>query len=81
MLSYGFLWGCLKMDLVECHSGFAYADKPMAFLWQGQRLLIAEIQAEGRTPQVRWFRVITMDHQVFRLSYSEETDGWQIQQV
>ena len=80
-MSYGFLWDCLKMDLVECHSGFTYADQPTACLWQGQRLLVAEIQAEGRTPQGRWFRVLTMDRQVFMLSYSEETDGWQIQQV
>jgi len=67
------------MDVVECHSGFAYADKPVAFIWQGQRLLIVEILAQGRTPQARWFRVITMDQQVFDLSYSEETDAWQIQ--
>ena len=80
-MSYSFLWNCFKMNLVECHSGSTYAEKPMAFAWQGQRILIAKIQAEGRTPQIRWFRVITMDRQVFTLSYSEETDGWQIQQA
>jgi len=67
------------MVIVECHSGFAYADKPVAFTWQGQRFLIAEILAQGRTPQARRFRIKTTDGQVFELSYSEETDDWQIQ--
>jgi hypothetical protein len=67
------------MEIVECHSGFAYTDKPQAFIWEGRRLLIAMILAQGRTPQVRWFRVVTKDRQVFELSYHEETDGWQIQ--
>jgi hypothetical protein len=69
------------MEIVECHSGFAYADKPVALTWQGERLLIAEILAQGRTPQTRWFRVITMDGQVFVLSYNEETNNWQTQHL
>jgi len=69
------------MDLVECHSGFAYPDKPRAFIWEEQRLLVADILAEGRTPHMRWFRVITEDRQVFELSYSEDTDDWQIQHI
>lgn len=69
------------MDIVECHSGFAYADKPLAFTWQGQRLQVAEILAQGQTPQARWFRVITMEQQVFLLSYNGEADAWQIQQA
>jgi len=25
-------------ELVECHSGFTYADKPVALTWEGRRL-------------------------------------------
>ena len=25
-------------ELVECHSGFSYAEKPVALTWEGQRL-------------------------------------------
>ena len=69
------------MDLVECHSGFAYTDQPRAFIWEGRRLRVAKIQAQGHTPQGRWFRVITEDQQVFELSYHEVTDDWQIQLI
>jgi hypothetical protein len=61
-------------DIVECHSGSAYAERPTALTWQGQRLIVAEILSQGRTPQVKWFRVRTADGQVFELSCSEATD-------
>jgi hypothetical protein len=69
------------MDLVECHSGFAYTDQPRAFIWEGLRLRVAKILTQGRTPQVKWYRVITEDRQVFELSYHEETDDWQIRSI
>jgi len=74
-------------DIVECHSGFTYAERPAALTWQGKRLIIAEILSQGRTPQVKWFRVRTTDGQLFDLSYADATDehssdlGWQIHQV
>jgi hypothetical protein len=68
------------MEIVECHSGYAYAEKPVALTWEGKRLVIQEILAQGRTPQTKWFRVRTTDEQVFELSYYEETDDWQVKQ-
>jgi hypothetical protein len=74
-------------DIVECHSGFTYAERPTALTWQGQRLIIAEILSQGRMPQAKWFRVRTMNGQLFELSYADATDehladhGWQIQPV
>ena len=58
-------------DIVECHSGSAYAERPTALAWQGQRLIIAEILSQGRRPQARWFRVRTVDGQVFELTFGE----------
>ena len=66
-------------ELVECLSGSAYADKPLAFTWQGQRHRVEKILAEGRTPQVKWFKVTTGSGAAFELSWSEETGNWQIQ--
>jgi hypothetical protein len=80
-LSYGFLLNCLKMDIVECHSGFTYAEKPLAFIWQGKRQHLVNITAQGYTPHVRWFRVITLDQQVFKLSCNEDTDAWTIRPI
>ena len=74
-------------DIVECHSGYAYAERPTAFTWQGQRLIIAKILSQGRTPQAKWFRVSTTNGQVFELSYVEAVverpseHEWQIHQL
>jgi hypothetical protein len=65
---------------VECRSDTEYAERPIAFYWQEQRLEIAEILSRWRTPAAKCFRVRTVDDQIFELSYNETTDGWQIQQ-
>ena len=74
-------------ELVECYSGSAYADKPTALTWQGQRLIITEILSQGRTPQKKWFQVRTADGLIFELScleiYAENQSEheWQIHQL
>jgi putative sterol carrier protein len=65
-------------ELVECHSGFTYADKPVALNWEGRRLEIVEILAEWRTPDEKHFLVQTTAGRKFTLAYSQSTDEWQI---
>jgi hypothetical protein len=66
-------------ELVECHSGFTYPDRPIALTWEGQRLEIARILAEWRTPEKIHFRVRTADSREFELEYSHITDEWQVE--
>ena len=66
---------------VECHSEFAYAEKPVALTVNGQRLEILEILSRWRSPQGIHFRVQTTDGQIFELAYAESTDAWRIQPV
>lgn len=65
-------------ELVECHSGFTYAERPVALTWEGLRLKIVEILAEWRTPEEKHFLVQTTDGRKFTLAYSQSTDTWQI---
>jgi hypothetical protein len=71
-------------ELVECQSGFTYAEKPTALTWLGQRLIISRILSQRRTPQGKWFRVYTADGQYFELFYFESVSEsisdqeWQI---
>ena len=65
---------------VECHSGFAYAERPLALKWQGHRLIVAEILEQSRTPAGRHFRIRTQDDQEFELVYDEANDEWSIHQ-
>jgi hypothetical protein len=65
-------------EIVECHSGYTYGERPVALLRQGERLLIQTIEARWRTPDGPCFRVRTEDGQVFELSYREPTGEWEI---
>ena len=65
-------------ELVECHSGFAYADRPVALTWEGRRLEITRILAEWRTPQENHFRVRTSHGLEFELAYNQTLEEWQI---
>lgn len=65
-------------DIVECHSGYEYADRPTAFYWQEQRWEVIEILARWRTPEGKHFRVNTQHNQIFEILYVESEDAWQI---
>jgi hypothetical protein len=67
-------------SIVECHSGFAYAERPVALTWQGKRLGIAAILEQARIPAGRRFHIRTQDGQEFELVYREATDEWEIHQ-
>ena len=68
-------------DLVECHSGYAYAERPVALQWEGQRLEITEVEAEWRIPGGRCFRVHVQDDRRFELFYGELYDEWRINPI
>ncbi len=63
---------------VECRSDLNYADTPLAFYWEGQRLEVEELLARWLAPQGRGFRVRAQGNQVFELYYDEQKEEWQI---
>lgn len=67
-------------DIVECHSDYEYAEKPVALTWKDQRLEISEIVERWRIPGAKCFRVRTTDGQIFELFYGELYDEWRIHQ-
>lgn len=68
------------MEIVECHSEYEYAEKPLAFWWQGRRLEISQILDQWRVPGGKGFLVKTQDEQIFELFYGELFDEWRIHQ-
>jgi hypothetical protein len=68
-------------DLVECHSGFEYAERPVALRWEDQRLEIQSVDAEWLIPGGKCFRVTTQDGRCFELFYGELYDEWRINLV
>ena len=67
-------------ELVECHSGLEYAERPTALYWKGQRLEVEAVEAQWRISGGKKFRVRTKDGQVFELLYVELHDEWRIHQ-
>ncbi len=65
-------------DLVECHSGFEYAERPIALCWENQRLVIAEVEETWRIPGGKRFRVRVEDGRRFELFYGEMYDEWRV---
>lgn len=67
--------------IVECHSGYAYPERPAALHWEGQRLEVIEILSEWRTPGGKCFRVKIEDGRTFELDYSEPEDEWTVKPI
>lgn len=63
-------------ELVECHSGYEYAERPVALRWQDERLAIKQIEGEWRIPGGKRFQVQTVDDRIFELIYQEPDDEW-----
>jgi len=63
-------------ELVECHSGYEYAERPVALRWQDERLAIKQIEGEWRILGGKRFQVQTVDDRIFELIYQEPDDEW-----
>jgi len=66
------------MSDVVCHSGFTYAERPIAFWWGEERFEVSAVEANWRTPQGKGFRVRTQQGLRFELFYDEHNDEWEI---
>jgi hypothetical protein len=67
--------------VVECYAGSRYPERPRAFTWAGQRLEIAAVVHEWRTPAGPVFDVSTTDGRRVILSYEEAADAWKVRPV
>ena len=67
-------------EIVECHSGYEYGERPIALTWKGERLEVTTILDRWRIPGGKCFRVETRDEQVFEITYVELYDEWRIHQ-
>ena len=66
---------------VECYAGHRYPERPRAFLWEGERVTVEEVERQWYTPAGSAFRVCTADGRRFTLAYDEASDTWTVQPV
>jgi hypothetical protein len=64
---------------VECYAGARYPERPRAFVHRGERLTVAEVEGEERTPRGIRFRVRVTDGRRFWLFYDEIDEDWDVQ--
>lgn len=64
--------------IVECYAGYRYPERPRAFLWEGERLAVQEVERQWRTPAGPTFYVRVADGRRFTLAYDEATDTWRV---
>lgn len=65
-------------DVVECRSDFEYAQRPVAFYWQGTRLKVTEILSQSLRPEGHAFRVRNEELGIFELDYDSNADQWSV---
>lgn len=65
---------------VECHAGYAYAERPTAIHWGGERFEIEALIAEWRIPTGKRFRVAIPDGRIFELFYDQGLDRWEVRE-
>lgn len=63
---------------VESYSGHTFAERPIAFLWDGRRHLIEKIIKQWRSPEGPGFRVVTADGLQCDLTYHDAQDEWSL---
>lgn len=63
---------------VKCASGYTYAEKPLAFHYEGADYQVERIVQEWRQPESKRFLVQETAGQFFDLMYDTEADQWQI---
>jgi hypothetical protein len=73
-----------KID-VECYSGYKANERPVAFTYQKRRREVAEIvdrwyegDVKPQNPDVSYFKVRTVEGEVFLLRYVSLFDAWSI---
>ena len=63
---------------VTCYSGHTYAERPVAFVWDGRHYSVERILKQWRTPDGPCFRVRTAGGVEFDLAYHETQDAWSL---
>jgi len=68
---------------VECYGGYRGSERPLAFTWQGNRREVAQIVdrwyeggLDPSRPEVDYFKVWTVEGEVFLLRYLPLCDTW-----
>lgn len=66
---------------VICRSSSSYAERPLEVRAGEKRYRVERILAEGRTPDEKWFKVVTTCGQRLTLRYHNSEDAWSVPEL
>jgi hypothetical protein len=67
--------------LNNAYASYRYPERPRAFIWAGEWVVVETVERQWRVPAGPIFRVRTDDDCRFILAYNEASDTWDIQPV
>ncbi len=70
--------GNSRSTLVQCHSGYTYAQEPRAFRYGAEHRTVVEIRRRWRQPAGPRFEVLANDGATYLLAYDEAHDHWDV---
>ena len=71
----------MQQAVVECYAGARYPERPRAFWWSGERLVVDAVERQWREPAGLVFHVRAADAREFILAYDEASDVWRVEPV
>lgn len=63
---------------VECYSGHTYAQEPRYFVFDNERLAVAEVCRRWREPTGPYFEILADNGARYVLTYNEADDFWSV---
>jgi hypothetical protein len=61
---------------VECHAGYRYPERPLAFTLGGKRLEVDQVLDRWYGEEAVFFKVLAEDRLVYLLRYAPGQDSW-----
>jgi hypothetical protein len=67
--------------IVQCTSGFRYAEKPVSFQFAEQTHQVTRILSESKSEEGYRFLVLTGQDEIFQLLYDEYQEQWSVRPI
>jgi hypothetical protein len=66
---------------VQCYSGHKADERPIAFILDGNKLMVEKIIDQWRSPEFEFFKVLADDGKGYLLRNDYRNGGWALEKV
>ena len=69
----------MKLEHVECHSGYKANERPLSFTLGDRKFVVKELLDQWYGPDYTYFKVRADDDNIYILKYDERKDEWSLE--